>query len=57
VEITDADGDLVARGLVNFSSEELPQMLGRSTSELGENLGDQYERSVVHVDDLVVVRL
>ncbi|MBV1778323.1 glutamate 5-kinase [Paeniglutamicibacter sp. ABSL32-1] len=55
VEITDAAGRVIARGLVNFSSAELPQMLGRSTRELGEDLGSQFERAVVHVDDLVVV--
>ncbi|MCV9993740.1 glutamate 5-kinase [Paeniglutamicibacter sp. ZC-3] len=55
VEITDAAGQVIARGLVNFSSAELPQMLGRSTRELGEDLGSQFERAVVHVDDLVVV--
>ena len=55
VEITDAAGLVIARGLVNFSSAELPQMLGRSTRELGEDLGSQFERAVVHVDDLVVV--
>ena len=55
VEITDAAGNVVARGLVNYSSQELPQMLGRSTHELAQDLGTQYERAVVHVDDLVVV--
>lgn len=55
VEITDAAGAIIARGLVNFSSAELPQMLGRTTQDLGEDLGSQFERSVVHVDDLVLV--
>lgn len=55
VEITDASGTVVARGLVNYSSAELPQMLGRSTHELANALGSGYERAVVHVDDLVVV--
>lgn len=55
VEITDEAGHVVARGLVNYSSQELPQMLGRSTHELARDLGSQFERAVVHVDDLVVV--
>lgn len=53
VEITDADGVVRARGLTAFSSEELPQMLGRTTAELGRSLGHDYERPVVHTDDLV----
>jgi len=55
VELAGADGTVVARGLVNYSSQELPRMLGRSTRELGEELGSGYDREVVHVDDLVLV--
>jgi glutamate 5-kinase len=55
VEVADSAGRIVARGLVNFSSYELPRMLGRSTKELGASLGRQYEREVIHVDDLVVL--
>ncbi|WP_077487736.1 glutamate 5-kinase [Sinomonas mesophila] len=55
VELTDAAGAVIARGLVNFSAAELPAMLGRSTRELGRELGPEYERVVVHVDDLVLV--
>ena len=49
------DGTVIARGLVNYSAAELPQMLGRSTKELGKALGRGYDREVVHVDDLVLV--
>lgn len=56
VNLLDPAGALVARGLVNFTAEELPAMLGRSTRELGRELGPEYEREVVHRDDLVVHR-
>ncbi|MBT2513564.1 glutamate 5-kinase [Arthrobacter sp. ISL-30] len=56
VEMVSTDGTVVARGLVNYSAEELPRMLGRSTKELGRSLGRGYEREVVHVDDLVLVQ-
>ena len=55
VEIADQAGHVVARGLVNFSADELPTMLGRSTKDLGRELGPEYERVVVHTDDLVIV--
>jgi glutamate 5-kinase len=55
VEMVSPDGTVIARGLVNYSSDELPQMLGRSTVELGESLGRGFDREVVHVDDLVLV--
>ncbi|MCA4131270.1 glutamate 5-kinase [Arthrobacter sp. M4] len=55
VEMVSADGVVVARGLVNYGADELPQMLGRSTKELARSLGRGYDREVVHVDDLVLV--
>jgi glutamate 5-kinase len=55
VEMVSMDGTVIARGLVNYSAAELPQMLGRSTKELGKSLGRGYDREVVHVDDLVLV--
>jgi len=55
VDITDADGVLVARGLVNYDSAELPTLLGRSTHELAESLGAAYSREVVHRDDLAIL--
>jgi len=55
VEMVSSDGTVIARGLVNYSAAELPQMLGRSTRELGKSLGRGYDREVVHVDDLVLV--
>ncbi|WP_144670698.1 glutamate 5-kinase [Arthrobacter sp. U41] len=55
VEMVSPDGTVIARGLVNYGAAELPQMLGRSTKELGSSLGRGYDRVVVHVDDLVLV--
>jgi glutamate 5-kinase len=56
VDLTDPDGAVVARGLVNFDSDELPHLLGRSTHALKRELGAGYEREVVHRDDLVLLR-
>ncbi|MEG9247808.1 glutamate 5-kinase [Arthrobacter sp. Soc17.1.1.1] len=56
VQLVSGDGTVVARGLVNYSSAELPRMLGRSTHDLADDLGAEYERSIVHVNDLVVLR-
>lgn len=55
VDLVTLTGRVVARGLVNFSSAELPRLLGRSTRELARELGAHYEREVVHRDDLVVL--
>lgn len=55
VELVGADRTVIARGLVAFDSQEIPQMLGRSTKELAQSLGAEYERELVHRDDLVLL--
>jgi glutamate 5-kinase len=54
VELCDAGGQVVARGLVSYDAAEIPALMGRSTRELAAELGPQYEREVVHRDDLVL---
>ncbi|GAA1556865.1 glutamate 5-kinase [Streptomyces globosus] len=56
VELRGPDGRAVARGLVNFDAKELPRLLGRSTRELARELGPEYEREVIHRDDLVLLQ-
>jgi glutamate 5-kinase len=56
VDLVSEDGVVVARGLVNYDSGEIPALLGRSTRVLAAELGDGYERELVHRDDLVLLR-
>ena len=56
VDLVDTSGTPVARGLVNYDSAELPDLVGRSTRDLARELGSSYEREVVHRDDLVLLR-
>ncbi len=56
VDLVGPAGTVVARGLVNYDSDELPGLLGRSTRELAAELGASYEREVVHRDDLVLLQ-
>ncbi|CAN5359722.1 glutamate 5-kinase [soil metagenome] len=55
VEVLDPEGLVIARGLVNYDSAELPKMLGHSTHELAAEFGAEYERELIHRDDLVLV--
>nr|WP_216077563.1 glutamate 5-kinase [Isoptericola sediminis] len=54
VELVGPDGTVVARGLVAYDAGDLPDLLGRSTYALREELGEGYDREVVHRDDLVL---
>jgi glutamate 5-kinase len=55
VDLSDEDGKVVARGLVNYDAAEIPGLMGRSTRWLASKLGQEYEREVVHRDDLVLL--
>lgn len=56
VDLVTSAGVPVARGLVNYDADELPDLLGRSTHDLAAALGSSYEREVVHRDSLVLLR-
>lgn len=55
VDVVGPDGEVIARGLVNYNAAGLPRMLGRHSKDLAADLGPQYEREVIHRDDLVVL--
>jgi glutamate 5-kinase len=55
VDLSDENGTVVARGLVNYDAKEIPGLMGRSTRWLASKLGQEYEREVVHRDDLVIL--
>ena len=55
VDLCDENGTVVARGLVNYDAREIPGLMGRSTRWLASRLGQEYEREVVHRDDLVIL--
>ena len=57
VDVVGPDGTVIARGLVNYTSGELPHLMGRSTKELAEAIGPQYEREVIHRDHLSLIHI
>ena len=54
VRLVDTAGHVVARGIVNYDSVELPSMLGRSTRALVAERGAEFDREVVHRDHLTL---
>ena len=56
VSILDEEGREVARGLSNFSSDDLQKIRGLNTKKIAEVLGvEEHFHEVVHRDNLVVV--
>jgi glutamate 5-kinase len=55
VEILDAQGAAVARGVVQYAAAEIRRLAGRHTREIEAALGYSYGENVVHRDDLVLM--
>jgi len=55
VSITDASGREIARGLSNYSSEEIRSIQGHKSGEIRKILGREAAAEVIHRDNLVVL--
>ena len=55
IDVVTAQGVSVARGLASFGSDDLLQMMGKSTAQLAQVMGDEFARPAVHRDDLVLL--
>ncbi len=56
VSLRDASGNEVARGLANYSADEIKRIAGRSTDEIAPVLGHCPYDAVVHRDNLALIR-
>jgi glutamate 5-kinase len=56
VRLVNEGGKTIARGLVSYDSAELPMLIGRQTTELVQTFGPEFNREVVHRDDLILKR-
>ncbi len=55
VALVDPDGNEIARGLCNYSAQELRRIAGRKTGEIASVLGYANYPEAVHCDNLVVL--
>ncbi len=55
VEVHSHDDRPIAKGLVNYSSEEMERIKGKKTAQIREILGDLEYAEVIHRDNLVMV--
>lgn len=55
VEIADAEGKVVARGLCQYAAGEVRRLAGRHSRDIEAVLGYSYGGEVVHRDDLVAI--
>jgi glutamate 5-kinase len=55
VELITPSGEVIARGLIAYDSEEIPKLLGKSTRELSETYGEEYGHELIHRDEMVLL--
>jgi glutamate 5-kinase len=55
VRCVTGEGKKIAKGLTNYSSQDLDHIKGKKTSEIEKALGYKYSDEVIHRDNLVVV--
>ncbi|MEM7724772.1 MAG: glutamate 5-kinase [Cyanobacteria bacterium P01_A01_bin.45] len=55
LQVCDSEGNEIARGLVNYSSEELNKISGCRSSEIVQVLGYEGSQTVIHRDNLVLI--
>lgn len=55
VKVCGPDGNEFARGITDYSSEEIQKILGHRTAEIEQILGYRYGDEIIHRDNLVVL--
>ncbi|HIU64793.1 MAG TPA: glutamate 5-kinase [Candidatus Avacidaminococcus intestinavium] len=55
VSVVDSTGHELARGLTNYSAEELDLIKGAKSTDIEQILGHKYYDEVIHRDDLVIL--
>ncbi len=55
VDLVNARGESVARGLVSYDHQDLAKMVGKHTVDIVQSMGEQYDRAAVHRDVLIVL--
>ena len=55
IVVLDPSNQVIARGIVNFDSAELPSVLGMTSAKITQSLGEEFAKEVIHRDDLVLI--
>jgi glutamate 5-kinase len=55
IEIKNAGGKVVARGITNYSSSDVEQIRGMKSIDIEKKLGYKYTEEVIHRDNMVVL--
>ncbi len=51
-----SNGQRIAKGITNYSADELRKIKGKKTSEIQGVLGYRYSDEVIHRDNMVILK-
>jgi len=54
VDVLGPDGDIIAKGIINYSAAEMELIRGKKTREIREILGGTYYEEVINRDDMII---
>jgi len=55
IELNNADGQAIARGITNYSSSDINKIKGLKSVDIERKLGYKYAEEIVHRDNMVVI--
>ena len=55
IQCMDNNHSCVAKGIVNYSSWDVMRAKGKTTDTIAEELGSEFSKELIHVDNLIVI--
>ena len=55
VEMRNADGEIIAKGITNYSSSDVERIKGIKSADIEKRLGFKYTEEIIHRDNMVVI--
>lgn len=56
VDLTDASGNKIGKGIINYSASDLKKIAGKKTGEIKEIMGEGFYEEVIHRDNLFIYK-
>ena len=55
IEVGNVQGDVIAKGITNYSSSDMLRIKGLKSKDIEKRLGYKYAEEVIHRDNMVII--
>ena len=55
IQCMDSNHSCIAKGIVNYSSEDVIRAKGKTTDSNPEGLDSEFSKELIHIDNLIVI--